>query len=242
MDEWYAADPTDSRRTGAVYCRQMPRRRVIVPDGSIPLAEPIDHRSLMLLGTAPRPFRSADYAWELKYDGFRMLAFRDRAGARLMTRSGRDASCAFPEVVESLLELKGEFIIDAELTVPDLNGRPDWHALRSRAFMTRAQSIRAARHGNPAILYAFDLLALNGRDARPCTLVARRKVLEDAVGSHGAVAVSELWDDGVALLMAAEKCYLEGVVGKRLASPYVAGRSRDWVKVRASTARPQERR
>jgi len=196
----------------------------------------------MLLDTAPLAFRSPDWGWETKYDGFRALACREGDTTRLVSRNGRDLGAAFPEVVEVLRTLPEGSVFDGELTVPDGRGRPDWHALRARAFMSQPASIRAAMRARPAILYVFDVLAIEDQDLRPCALVARRKTLADVFVSAATLRLSDLWDDGVALFRAVTEHELEGVVGKRLWSPYVAGRSADWIKIRAPGARPQERR
>jgi bifunctional non-homologous end joining protein LigD len=218
----------------------VPHRRALVA-GAIPLTDAIDHRDLMLLDAAPMPFRSPDWGWEIKYDGFRALAVREGASTRLISRNGRDLADAFPDVIAALRALPPDSAFDGELTVPDGEGRPDWHALRARAFMSQPGSIRAAVRARPAVLYVFDVLAIADQDLRPSTLVARRKTLDEIFVSAPTLRLSELWDDGIALFRAATDHGLEGVVGKRLASPYRGGRSADWIKVRARTARPQAR-
>src|SRR5690242_375647 len=157
----------------------------------------------MLLDTAPMPFRSPDWGWEIKYDGFRVLAVRDGASSRLISRNGRDLGTAFPDVIAALDALPRDSVFDGELTVPDGEGRPDWHALRARAFMSQPASIRAAMRARPAVLYAFDVLAIADQDLRPSTLVARRKMLAEIFVSAPTLRMSELWDDGIALFGAA---------------------------------------
>ena len=137
--------------------------------GSIPLAAPIDHRSLMLLDIAPTPFRDPAWGWEPKFDGFRMLAFRQGKTARLLTRNGNEIGERFPEVWVALAAIGTDCVLDGELTVADERGRPDWNALRPRAAMSRPASITAAAKARPATFYAFDLLAMGKRDLRPAT-------------------------------------------------------------------------
>ena len=149
------------------------RRRLSVP-GSVLLTQTIDHRSLMLLTEWPRVFKSAMWVWELKYDGFRILAIREGRSARVLTRAGRDISGLFPEITSALCALRHDVVLDGELTVLDDHGRPDWQALNGRAHMTLPASIRTAP---PALLYAFDLLAVADRDLRPATLRCRREAL-----------------------------------------------------------------
>jgi bifunctional non-homologous end joining protein LigD len=168
-----------------------------------------------------------------------MLAIREGRTARVLTRNGRDASEAFPEIISAISSLRHDVVLDGELTVTDDHGRPDWHALHGRAHMTLPASIRSAVRTRPALFYAFDLLAVDRLDLRPATLGCRRKALQDIVTDKPALRCAELWNDGIALLRAVTKHQLEGVVAKRLDSPYTSGRNRWWLKVRALTARPQ---
>src|SRR5438128_5807164 len=93
--------------------------------GSVPLTAPIDHRSLMLLGKAPLPFKQPGWAWELKFDGYRVLAFRDRDGPRLLSRNGKQLGLAVPEVVRAIAALPEDCVLDGELVLPDDQVRPD---------------------------------------------------------------------------------------------------------------------
>ena len=87
-----------------------------------------------------------------------------------------------------------------------------------------------------------DVLALAKRDLRPATLSARRQALREIVAESERVRVVSQYEDGKQLFKSVTAHGLEGVVAKRLDSPYIAGRSDAWLKVRASTARSQERR
>ena len=152
-------------------------RRTRVP-GSVLLTQTIDHRSLMLLTDWPRVFRSAEWVWELKYDGFRVLAVREGRTARVLTRTGRDVSELFPEITSAVRALRHDVVLDGELTVTDDKGRPDWNAANGRAHLTLPTSIQSARRTRPAILFAFDLLAVDRHDLRPATLRCRRARLQ----------------------------------------------------------------
>lgn len=216
-------------------------RRIRVP-GSVLLTQTIDHRSLMLLTDWPRVFRSAVWVWELKYDGFRILAVREGRAARVLTRTGRDLSDLFPEITSAVRALRHDVVLDGELTVPDDNGRPDWHAANERAHLTLPTSIQSARRTRPAILFAFDLLAVGRHDLRPAMLGCRRKALQDVVPDRPNLRCTEQWKDGIALLHAVTKHGFEGVVAKRTDSPYTSERNKWWLKVRALTASEQSRR
>ena len=178
----------------------------------------------------------------MKFDGFRILAFREGKTARLLTRTGNQLGDAFPEIIAAVAAIPKDCVLDCELTIPDAKGRPDWHALRSRAVKKRPAAIVAAAAANPAILYAFDLLAIGKRDLRPAQLGMRRAAMLRLITPTAHLQRPDLWNNGVALLQVAVEHGLEGVVGKRLDSPYVKGRSDAWLKVRASTAREQSRR
>lgn len=210
--------------------------------GSLPLTSPIDHHALMLLGTSPVAFNRPGWGWEIKYDGFRVLAFREGKTARLMSRNGRNLSHAFPEVVEALRAFDRDVVLDGELTVPDPDGRPDFFLLRPRALMSDPLRIRESVRRSPAVLYLFDLLALDNFDVRLTQLIVRRAALAEVMPEAPALSLVKLADDGPGVMRAVLAHRLEGIVGKQLDSPYIAGRNRYWLKVRSPTARPQTRR
>ena len=125
--------------------------------GSTPLIEAIDHRSLMQMGTRAAPFVDQAWAWEVKFDGYRMLAFREGERARLLSRNGRDSGLNFPEVLQALMPLPIDCVLDCELTIPDEHGRPDWHALAPRTAM-RNRNLR------DWIVFRIDPIRKNAED------------------------------------------------------------------------------
>ena len=188
------------------------------------------------------PSSVTGWAWELKADGFRARTFCDPKSARILTRNGNDISAQFPEVIEALAAIGINAALDGELTIADDRGRPDWGSVRRRCVMKGPKAIAADAAARPATLYAFDTLAIGGRDVRPATFAARRAALMQLVPRSPQIRVPDLWDDGTALFRAVTELELEGVVGKRLDSRYTAGRTTSWLKVRGPTARPQQRR
>jgi len=169
---------------------------------------------------AARPFDRRGWIFELKYDGWRVLACHEAGAVRLLTRRGTDLARGFPEVAACLRGLP-DGVLDGELAMLDPQGRPKRELLRRRA-----------RLGQPAVLFAFDLLALRGEDLRRLPLVERkaalRRLLKDAVQIRYTPHVGE---QGRLLFAAAAKLGMGGIVGKRGDAPYTRGRSRDWVKV-----------
>jgi bifunctional non-homologous end joining protein LigD len=118
-----------------------------------------------LPSSAEHPPSGPGWIHEIKHDGYRLMAHRDAAGVRLLTRNGHDWAARFPLIVEAVIALKaGSCLIDGEAVVCDDNGMAEFAKLRQR---------RNDRH---VVLYAFDLLELDGQDLRREPLV-RRKVL-----------------------------------------------------------------
>jgi bifunctional non-homologous end joining protein LigD len=215
-------------RVGAALARAAalgaPRRAVGLRGAGLMLAEPAD-----------APFRREGWLFELKYDGFRLLAGKSGGAAALRLRGGGEASDRFPEVLRALAALPVEdALLDGELVVLDAAGRPDFQALQERAQLWRPADVAAAAVGRPATLFAFDLLSAGGLDLRPLPLSERKAVLGALAPRLGPLRFADhLEREGVALYREATARGLEGVVGKRAAAPYRAGRSPDWRKVRA---------
>jgi bifunctional non-homologous end joining protein LigD len=201
-----------------------PKRKVRVKDVELMLAEPRD-----------KPFTKAGWLFELKLDGFRMLASREGGAGKLTTRNGHDATAAFPALARSLAALPYEsLVMDGELVVPDDTGRPSFQRLQERARLTRAADIARATVEQPASLFLFDLLAVEGFDVRPLPLAERKRFLRRIVPAVGALRFLEHFDaEGEKVFEQVTKMGLEGIVGKRADAPYRAGRSPSWLKIRA---------
>src|SRR4051812_32961853 len=110
---------------------------------------PISHRDLMLAQKAAKPFDRPGWLYELKLDGYRVLAIRDGAGVRLLSRRGNDLAASFPEIMADLIALP-EMIADGELVVLDAEGKPQFERLQRRARFRRPDAIAKAARGDPA--------------------------------------------------------------------------------------------
>src|SRR5213592_2361690 len=201
-----------------------PRRAVTLEE-----AEP------MLAETRERPFTKPGWLFELKLDGYRVRASRHGGEAQLITRNGHDIAETFPEIARALAALPyDDVILDGELVVPDDAGRPSFQRLQNRARVSRALDVRRAAVETPALLYAFDLLAFAGYDLRPLPLERRKAVLEPIVPAVGPIKYLEHFaTDGEALYAQVVTLGLEGIVAKKADAPYRAGRSPNWLKIRA---------
>ena len=182
----------------------------------------------MLLRSARELPEGEDWAVEPKWDGFRCLAHLGE-DTRLLSRRGKDLSPFLPELGRLHRSVPTPVVLDAEL-VAVREGAPSLGALRRRVFSGRRPEPEVT-----VMLVAFDLLVLGGRDVTGLPYERRRRILE-GLGIEGPGMQLTLscpsWE-GPALFAATRDQGLEGVVAKRLGSPYRPGvRSRDWVKVK----------
>lgn len=191
---------------------------------------------LMLAHTAEGPFSDPAWWFELKLDGYRMLASRFASETRLITRNGNDATGWFPELARALRALPAEdFVLDGEVVMHDESGRPSFQKLQRRARVRRPMEIKRASLRQPATMYAFDILGVMGRDLRPLPLAARKNILRELLPPVGPIRFVDHFETvGETLFDQVTGLGLEGIVGKRADSPYRGGRSRSWLKVRAA--------
>lgn len=166
------------------------------------------------------------WAFEVKWDGMRILARTTEKGLRLTSRTGADATSRFPEVAATT-GLPPDTVLDGEIVAFDEQGRPSFARLAPR--------IQGAPRGpgeRPVTYVVFDLLRLRGVDLVGRPYDERRALLRESVVPSAHVLVPDAFDDGEALLASTAAQGLEGVVAKRRSSPYRPGvRSPDWVKV-----------
>ncbi|HXV75295.1 MAG TPA: DNA polymerase ligase N-terminal domain-containing protein, partial [Candidatus Polarisedimenticolaceae bacterium] len=195
----------------------------------------LESLSPMLGRARDRPFSGGGWLFEIKYDGFRLLAERDGATARLRFRGGGDATAALPEIADALRALPfPSFVVDGEVVVLDEQGKPSFQLLQQRIRLSRGGDATRLTVDRPATLFVFDLLALDDRDLRPLPLVERKRLLEKIVPPLGPLRYCEhIVGRGEEMYRAAQELGLEGVMAKRSAAAYVAGRSDDWLKIRA---------
>ena len=167
------------------------------------------------------------WIFEIKFDGYRMLARFDGAKPRLFTRNGHDWSAKMPVLIDELaaLKLKGTWL-DGEVVVLGADGLPDFNALQNAFDGKRTREIR---------YFVFDVPYFEGHDLRAAPLVERRALLEAFVAQHGSehVRFSAAFDaDPVNLMRSAEQLKLEGMMAKRADAPYVSRRTDTWLKLK----------
>ncbi|HEV7671779.1 MAG TPA: DNA ligase D [Thermoanaerobaculia bacterium] len=189
---------------------------------------------LMLAETREEPFTRAGWLFELKYDGYRLLAEKNDGEARLLYRSGRDATRTFPEIARAIMALPySSFVLDGEVVVVDESGHPSFQRLQNRGQIGGALEAERAAVENPSTLFAFDLLAFEDFDLRTLPLVERKRLLERMLPQAGVIRYTDHVETrGVDLHGAVAALGLEGIMAKRSAGPYRNGRHADWLKIR----------
>src|SRR6266513_2497010 len=133
-------------------------------------------------------FARDDWLFELKLDGYRLIASKSRGEALLLTRNGNDYTGVFPEVARAIKSLPfDECIIDGEVVCLDSRGIPSFSRLQQRGRLSSPMEIRRAVVEFPATFYAFDLIAFEDYDVRSVSLIRRKEILKDVVPTLGIV-------------------------------------------------------
>jgi bifunctional non-homologous end joining protein LigD len=176
---------------------------------------------------AARPPVGPQWIHEIKQDGYRLIARKHDGRVRLFTRRGYDWTDRYPRIREAAAAIApASAVIDGEAVFCDAVGVAVFDQLHSGA------------HDDQVVLYAFDLLELDGEDWRPRPLEERKAKLEQLItGAPAGILYSEhLEGDGATIFAHACKLGFEGIVSKRRESPYRSGPSKAWVKVKNPSA------
>jgi len=173
----------------------------------------------MLATLIQRPFQKAGWVYEEKYDGFRILAYKEGTEVSLLSRNGRDRTQTYARLAAAVAKLPDRtLLLDGEVVAFD------------KRQVSRFQLLQEGKV--PPLYGVFDCLYQNGRDLRPEPLSGRRSVMEEAIqGSECLLFPSHRLDpNGLAAFQMAKAKGYEGMVAKELDSPYIEGRSRKWLK------------
>jgi len=188
----------------------------------------------MLARPADKPPGSAEYLYEVKWDGIRAMISLDEGEIRVHGRNGLDVTAQFPELVipEAFRSATGLF--DGEIVCLEADGRPNFGHVIHRMQQKGGGAIERAKGKHPATCYLFDCLYLDGRAIVNESLTRRREWLADAVKRDSAYRLSEAVEDGPAFLDAVKQMGLEGIMAKRRDSAYQPGkRSESWLKIKS---------
>jgi bifunctional non-homologous end joining protein LigD len=197
--------------------------------------------SPMLARAGSLPDLSADSGWafEMKWDGVRLLAYLDggpRGAVKFLTRNGNDVTASFPELVDDLRAALGNqsAVLDGEVVALDRRNRPDFSRLQTRLGLTDPGDVRQAQRGAPVHYFVFDLLEHDGAGIVDQPYSERRTALENLVTATGTVQVPPAFDGAAAdALATSARLGLEGLIAKQTGSSYQVGRRTDrWVKIK----------
>jgi len=187
-----------------------------------PPAPPPSNASVMKAVLTEARFSDPNWIFERKFDGIRCLAIRSGREVHLLSRNDLSLNSRYPELAEAVgAEACQEFAVDGEVVAFD------------GARTSFARLVQRARHYVPVFFYVFDVLWLDGHDVRALPLRTRKRLLRDTLEFHGPVRWTPHRNrDGEAFFAEACRKGWEGLIAKRADSPYVATRSRDWLKLK----------
>lgn len=198
---------------------------------------PVDGRTAGVMLAEPRDdaFTQEGWIFELKMDGYRLLASKLNGEALLLTRKGNDYTAVFPEIARAIRALPFDrFVIDGEVVALDAEGIPRFALLQKRGALSNEHDVKRGAVELPTTFYAFDLLGLEQFDLRDLPLVRRKDILREVVPEVGAVRyLDHIETQGEAMLEHVTKMGLEGIVAKKADAPYKAARTPVWFKIKA---------
>lgn len=184
----------------------------------------VDVQLAKLVNTVPE---DEDWLYELKYDGYRIVAFVEGNSVRLITRNGNDYMRRFHDVATSLIDLAGgrAMVLDGEMTVTDPSGKTDFQALQNYMKNPKSQNLT---------YIVFDLLGLDGVDLRGYPLIKRKEMLENLMKDAPKNLYYSRYVRGIGKESFAVACDagMEGIVGKKADSVYSGTRNGDWIKLK----------
>jgi bifunctional non-homologous end joining protein LigD len=192
----------------------------------------------MLATTAAKPFDDPNWLFEIKWDGYRAVAFIEDGRVRLVSRNQNDLSAKFPELGDLPRSVKARrAVLDGEIVALDDEGRPSFSLMQQRTGFRPGKHRLPGREGVPVVYYAFDLIYLDGYDLRRVPLDQRKQLLESVIDNGNVIHFSDHYPErGLALFEAAKQRGLEGIVAKKRSSAYDEKRSSEWLKIKITAS------
>lgn len=188
----------------------------------------------MLAESIEKPFDSAEWLFEIKWDGYRAVAFIENGKARLVSRNQNDLTPRYPELKDLPQFIKAKSaILDGEVVALDAEGRASFSLMQQRTGFRPGGKRAAARADVPVVYYAFDLLYLDGYDWRRMPLEDRKQELASIFVAGDSLRYSDhVTEHGKGLFEIAASKGLEGILAKKRGSFYEERRSREWLKIK----------
>ena len=180
----------------------------------------------MLSTLVDKPFDAPGWLYEIKWDGYRALAFLNEGTVDLKSRNDKSFNEKFYPIFQSLQEWKLNAVLDGEIVVVNAEGLSDFGAL---------QNWRSEADGD-LMYYVFDVLWLEGKDLTALPLRERKEILRSIIPQSDQIRVSDSFETtGIAFFDAARKMGLEGIIAKKIDCPYQPGvRNQDWLKIKTN--------
>lgn len=180
----------------------------------------------MLATLIDKPFDDQNWVYEVKWDGYRALAFMKNGKIELKSRNDKSFNEKFYPVYDTLKSIAINAILDGEIVVLEKNGTANFAAL---------QNWRSEADGD-LVYYVFDILWYDGKDLKGLSLLDRKAILKEVIPQNDLILLSEHFDtSGVGFLNEAKKLGIEGIMAKRKESVYhIHERSSDWLKIKAN--------
>jgi bifunctional non-homologous end joining protein LigD len=188
----------------------------------------------MLATPINEPFDSPDWLFEIKWDGYRAVAFLEDGKVRLVSRNQNELTPRYPELKDLAKSVKARSaILDGEVVALDEQGRPSFSLMQQRTGFRPGGRRAAANADVPVLYYAFDLLYLDGYDLRQLPLEERKKKLAAILVTGDSLRYSDHYErQGKALFEIAREKGLEGILAKKRDSIYQERRSSEWLKIK----------
>jgi bifunctional non-homologous end joining protein LigD len=187
----------------------------------------------MLATSSEKPFDDPQWVFEIKWDGYRAIAFIAGGKVRLVSRNQNELTGQYPELQSVASYIRGESVIlDGEIAALDENGRSSFSLMQQRTGIRQGGRRTGAQRDIPVLYYVFDLLYLDGYDLRRVPLEERKSMLAQITSSDGPVRYSDHFPQGKALFDVAKQKGLEGILAKCRTSIYEERRTRQWLKIK----------
>lgn len=189
----------------------------------------------MLATLVNEPFDDEEWLFEVKWDGYRAIAFIEGDSLRLVSRNQNDLTDAYPELHGLPDHVRGRSaIVDGEIVALDEEGRSSFSLMQQRTGVGEGgRRIRRTRDDIPVVFYAFDLLFLDGYNLMRADLEKRKELLASVLATNDTFRYSDHYiAQGKALFAAAAQRNLEGIIAKRRKSCYLPKRTREWLKIK----------
>jgi len=187
----------------------------------------------MLATPIEKPFDDPKWLFEIKWDGYRAVAFIRDGKVRFVSRNQNDLTPRYPELQEVPEHINAKVaVLDGEVVALDEQGRASFSLMQQRTGIQPGGRRGPARHDIPVLYYVFDVLYADGYDLRRVQLEQRKAVLRQLLRDDSPVRYSDHFAQGIQLFEAAKQKGLEGIVAKCRASLYEERRSREWLKIK----------